>query len=140
MLFRSRSKGRPERTVDYRQGELEALPLEDGEVDVVFSHLVWHHLADHVACAREVLRVLRPGGIAVLSDLVPHDADWMRERMGDLRLGLKQDELVAVLARAGLQDVRAEPLVDRYRVASPAGEPAEFPLFVVRGEKPAAGV
>lgn len=133
-----RGKGRPSKAVEYRQGDLEALPLADGEVDVVFSHLVWHHLADHVACAREILRVLRPGGVAVLSDLLPHDADWMRERMGDLRLGLKQDELVAVLARAGLHGVRAAPLLDRYRVAAPSGEPVEFPLFVVRGAKPAA--
>jgi ABC-type cobalamin transport system permease subunit len=32
--------------------------------------------------------VLRPGGVVVVCDLQPHECEWMRERMGDLRLGI----------------------------------------------------
>jgi hypothetical protein len=61
----------------------------------------------------------------------------MRELMGDLRLGQKPDQIVAALARAGGHQLHAETLADRYRVNSPAGQAAEFPMFVVRGRKPA---
>ncbi len=138
MLRQAKRKAKKSR-VAFRVGELDALPLADGEVDAAFSNLVWHHVADHDAAAREVLRVLRPAGCIVISDLLPHEAEWMRERMGDLRLGLKPDQVVGVLARAGFRSLRSETLVDRYRVSSPAGEPAEFPMFVVRGTKPAPG-
>lgn len=122
--------------IEFRRGELDALPLADGEVDAAFSNLVWHHLPDHDAAAREMLRVLRPGGTAVVSDLLPHEAEWMRERMGDLRLGLKAEQVVGALARAGFGELRTETIADRYRVAAPGGAPAEFPMFVVRGQKP----
>ncbi|HZN39152.1 MAG TPA: metalloregulator ArsR/SmtB family transcription factor [Planctomycetota bacterium] len=125
--------------VTFRQGELEALPIADSEVDAAFSNLVWHHVADLEKAAREVLRVLRPGGCVVISDLLPHEAEWMRERMGDLRLGLKPEQVIAVLARAGFRELRREALADRYRVAGPDGAMTEFPMFVVRGQKPERG-
>lgn len=121
---------------DFRQGELDALPLEHDEVDAAFANLVWHHVPDHDAAAREIHRVVRPGGQVVVSDLQLHESDWMRERMGDLRLGLKPDQVVASLARAGFRDLVSEPLADRYCVASPDGGRAEFLMFVVRGRKP----
>jgi SAM-dependent methyltransferase len=136
MLQKARQKARRSRVV-FRAGELDALPLADGEVDAAFCNLVWHHVADHDAAAREVLRALRPGGCVVLSDLLPHESEWMRERMGDLRLGLKPEQVVATLARAGFRALRTETLADRHSVDAPGGARVEFPMFVVRGTRPA---
>ena len=121
---------------EFRQGELDALPLLDAEVHVAFANLVWHHLPDHDAAAREVHRVVQPGGHVVVSDLLPHESDWMRERMGDLRLGIKPDQVVGSLARAGFRDLVSQPLADRYCVTGPDGVRVEFSMFVVRGRKP----
>ncbi len=49
-----------EGTVEFRRGELDALPLADDEVDAAFANLVWHHLPDFAAAAREVFRVSSP--------------------------------------------------------------------------------
>ncbi|MEZ6038762.1 MAG: metalloregulator ArsR/SmtB family transcription factor [Planctomycetota bacterium] len=121
---------------DFRVGELDALPVAAGEVDAAFANLVWHHVPEHDAAAREAFRVLRDGGVVVVSDLLPHDVEWMRERMGDLRLGLKPEQVVASLLRAGFTELRTVPLADRYRVDAPSGAPAEFSMFAVRGRKP----
>ncbi len=135
MLTRARA-GADGGQVEFRRGELDALPLADGEVDAAFSSLVWHHLADHEAAAREVCRVIRPGGRVVVADLLPHDCEWMRETMGDLRLGLKPDQVIGALARVGFTELRSVEAHDRYRVARRPGEAAEFPMFLVAGRKP----
>jgi ubiquinone/menaquinone biosynthesis C-methylase UbiE len=46
----------------YLQGSAEALPLPDCCADLVFMSLVYHHLSDPTAVARECHRVLRQGG------------------------------------------------------------------------------
>ena len=68
--------------------------------------------------------------------LLPHEADWMREHMGDLRLGLKPEQIIGALARAGFTDLRHEPLADRHRVATPDDRVTDFPMFAVCGRKP----
>lgn len=136
MLDEARASAPPE--VQFRRGELDALPLADGEVDAAFTNLVWHHVPDLDAAAREAVRVVRPSGAVVVSDLLPHQCDWMRESMGDLRLGLKPDDVVSALARAGLHELAIDVVADRYRVATPDGGSAEFPMFAVRGRKPSA--
>ncbi|MGE3175178.1 MAG: ArsR/SmtB family transcription factor [Planctomycetota bacterium] len=125
--------------VEFRRGELDALPIGDGEVDAAFANLVWHHLPDFAAAAGEVFRILRPGGVVVIADLLPHEAEWMRDAMGDLRLGLRPEQVVGALARAGFADLHSLPSIDRYRATAPDGAPVDMPMFLVRGQRPAAG-
>jgi len=56
--------------VDFREGRLEALPVDDASCDVVTSALAVCHAADLEAVFTEFARVLRPGGTLVVSD--PH--------------------------------------------------------------------
>ncbi|MCY2956647.1 MAG: class I SAM-dependent methyltransferase [Planctomycetota bacterium] len=125
-------------TVEFRRGELDALPIADGTIDAAFANLVFHHLPDFASAAAEIYRILRPGGVVVISDLLPHDADWMRQVMGDLRLGLKPEQVSTALARAGFQGLMTATAVDRCRVQAPLGVVTEFPMFFARGRKPLA--
>ncbi len=47
-------------------GRGEALPYDEGAFDLVLSHEVLEHVADDRAAAREMVRVLRPGGRAIV--------------------------------------------------------------------------
>jgi ubiquinone/menaquinone biosynthesis C-methylase UbiE len=56
---------------DFRRGRLEDLPLDDASVDLITCGLALTHAPDLGPVMRELARVLRPGGHAVLSDVHP---------------------------------------------------------------------
>ena len=55
--------------VEFRDGLLEALPVEDGSADVVISNGVINLCADKALVFSEIRRVLRPGGRLQFADI-----------------------------------------------------------------------
>lgn len=55
--------------VEFREGLAEELPVEDGWADVVISNGVFNLCPDKRAAFREVMRVLRPGGVLQFGDI-----------------------------------------------------------------------
>ena len=72
------------RNVQFLRGELEALPLPDGGVDLVTSNCTINHAADKPKVWDEIFRVLRPGGRFVVSDIyaLERGAPRVRRRPG----------------------------------------------------------
>lgn len=109
---RARRLGRP---VDARVMDAHALELPDGSFDAVVLHLIVAVVPDPVRALREVSRVLRPGGRAVVFDKFVPDA--ARPSLGRRILNLGTSllfsdvtrRLTPLLAGTGLEVVHREP-------------------------------
>jgi SAM-dependent methyltransferase len=60
--------------VEFRVGDVASLPFADASFDAVVSTFSLHHWPDPAKGLEEIYRVLRPGGVARIYDVV----DWIR--------------------------------------------------------------
>ena len=128
MLQAARRRLRDAPNVDIRRGELEALPIADGELDAAVMMLVLHHVPDPGAALREAARALASGGRLVLCDMLPHDHEEYKQQMGHVWLGFGDEQMKRLLTVAGFEDVRIVPLP----VDPQAKGPALFVASAVR--------
>jgi SAM-dependent methyltransferase len=100
--------------VEFRRGDLEALPVDDSSVDVVLSNCVLNLVPDKDQAFREIGRVLKPGGRLSVSDMawavepgevVRNDLEAL---VGCIGGALVIDDYVARLEQAGFGEVEVE--------------------------------
>lgn len=96
--------------VELREGELEALPVADGELDAAVLYLVLHHVAEPGKVLAEAARALAPGGRLLLVDMNPHDRQEYRHEMGHVWLGFDRRQIAKWIEDAGLGTLRVVPL------------------------------
>jgi ubiquinone/menaquinone biosynthesis C-methylase UbiE len=132
--------------VEFVKGEIEDMPLPDGEVDVIISNCVVNLSPDKDRVLSEAFRVLKPGGRIAIADIVTHDdlPDEIKQSMaawtGCIAGALTDAEYRDKLAIAGFQDVDIESF--REYTASDAGRDSNsaggLGIFsaVVRARKP----
>jgi ubiquinone/menaquinone biosynthesis C-methylase UbiE len=89
--------------VDLRIGELEHLPLGDGETEVAIVNLVLHHLRNPRRGLLEARRILGKGGTLILADFRKHEREMMRSRYGDHWLGFSVEEVRLWLEDGGFR-------------------------------------
>jgi arsenite methyltransferase len=95
--------------VEFRQGQIEDLPLADGSVDVVISNCVINLSTDKPAVLAEMFRVLVPGGRIGVSDVVAEDHLTPADRAaagsyaGCIAGALSRAEYLSGLAAAGFE-------------------------------------
>jgi SAM-dependent methyltransferase len=124
----ARTAGAPQ--VEFREGRLEALPVESASVDAVTSNCVINLVPDKSAVFREVARVLRSGGRLVISDILLDGAlpaaiqDDLLAYVGCVAGAMRRESYFALLGAAGLTDVEVLRDVD-YVAGLAASAPEE---------------
>lgn len=88
--------------LEYHRAESQALPLADQSMDAVFANMYLHHCPDPAAAIGEMVRILKPGGRLVITDLDSHTNNWMKEEMADEWLGFERQQIRIWLQSAGL--------------------------------------
>ena len=116
MIERARENARRDKieNVEFRFGDIEHLPVEEGSVDVIISNCVINLAPDKGRVFQEAFRVLRPGGRLMVSDIVLTKPlpDFVKNSVAAYigcvaGAALKEDYLGA-MRQAGFEDVTVQ--------------------------------
>jgi SAM-dependent methyltransferase len=109
MLALARQKGFPG-NVDFLQADVHRIPLPDAAFDRVICNAAFPHFEDRTRTLGEMIRVLRPGGVLVISHPIGREAvNALHREVGG---PVEQDRvpaasvMVTLLEGAGLAYVR----------------------------------
>jgi len=126
------------RNVDFRLGEIEALPVDSNSVDVVLSNCVINLVPDKRRAFAEIYRVLKPGGRFSISDVVTHGQlpESVRRDVelwaGCVAGALDREEYLQIVREAGFVEVKVNASVDYDAVQ---GEGYGISSITVEGHK-----
>jgi arsenite methyltransferase len=97
--------------VEFRLGEIEHLPAADGSVDIVISNCVINLSPAKDKVFAEAYRVLKPGGRAMISDIVLSGdlpeavAGSLAAYAGCIAGAIRKEEYLRLMEAAGFRDV-----------------------------------
>ncbi len=122
---------------DCRLALEDRLPVEDESADYVFANMFLHHVSDPLAMIREMVRVLKPGGVMALTDLDVHEHDFLRTEHHDRWMGFKRNEVLQWLRTAGLEKACVDSIGQNCCAASCCtDQAASVSIFLASGRKP----
>jgi arsenite methyltransferase len=127
--------------VTFQQADGAALPLQDGSIDAVFANMYLHHTPDPLVAIKEMVRLLKPGGRLVITDMDKHDNEWMRQEMADRWLGFDRGQMRAWWREAGLVNVLVDSPDQSCSATSQVTPSASVTIsvFVATGSKRVSG-
>lgn len=84
----------------FREGSCIEIPLEDASVDVVVSFETIEHIIDHDKMMLEIKRIMRPGGILIMSSPERHEYSEVHKQQNPFHLKeLNHDEFISLLKK-----------------------------------------
>jgi len=129
MLEAAQARLKGKKNVEFRTGDLHELPIDDHEVNAAMSFLVLVYVQQPSLAISEMARIIQPGGVVMIVDLVPHDRENYRTTMGHLHLGFDEKQVKLWARSAGLKHMR-------YRRLWPDTSSKGPGLFVATMRKP----
>ena len=121
-------------TIDYRVGQAQNLPIPDGTVDYAFANMYLHHVESPPEAIAEMVRILKPAGKLVITDLDEHEFDFLREEHHDRWMGFKRADIEKWFQGAGLRDIDIDSIGTCCEAQSSCGsEFASIGIFIASG-------
>ncbi|HOJ76963.1 MAG TPA: methyltransferase domain-containing protein [Bacillota bacterium] len=118
------------------EGDAHDLPLNDNSQDLVYANLLLHHILEPSLAIKEMFRVVKPDGKAIITDIDLHNYKWLKEEKSDLWLGFERAEIKGWLQEAGFTAIEVTDLGCNCRTSSKSGTLVEIPMFLAVGTKP----
>lgn len=98
--------------LEYRLGEIESPPIEDGTVDLAFFSQSLHHAEHPDLAIAAAHRILKPGGRIIILDLLKHQFEDARDLYADIWLGFSELDISRFLKNSGFREIEIS-VVDR---------------------------
>lgn len=98
--------------LEYRLGEIESPPIEDGTVDLAFFSQSLHHAGHPDLAIAAAHRILKPGGRIIILDLLKHQFEDARDLYADIWLGFSELDISRFLKNSGFREIEIS-VVDR---------------------------
>ncbi len=123
------------KNVTLRQAEGQSIPLPDESLDAVFANMYLHHTPEPPAAIREMVRLLKPGGVLCITDLDTHTNAWFCTEMADTWLGFEREDIRTWFAYAGLVEVHVDCAAGTCNCDAPTGEHLSLSIFMALGRR-----
>jgi len=131
----------------YHETDGQSIPLPDKSLDAIFANMYLHHCPDPVGAIQEMVRLLRPGGRLMITDMDVHHYKWMKEEMADVWMGFERQQIRDWFQQAGLVNIIVDCSGQSCCAESQdstmtdvSGRTAKISIFLATGTKQISGV
>ena len=129
----------------FEHAEGSSIQLPDESFDAIFANMYLHHIPEPLEAIQELVRLLKPAGRLVITDMDKHPYDWLKAEMADVWLGFERDQVRNWFEQAGLVniivDCSGQDCCADSKQAQPEKEhtPAKVSIFIAVGTRRVSG-